>query len=565
MVKKSSPQHQKPTSQQSAAWLKTLYEITRDVNSSLALKQCLRTITRKAVQLLKVERASLMLLDLVKKELTIEYATGLSKRIVRQVRIKVGQGVSGWVAKTGRPLLIQDIRKDRRFQKLAGGRYHTDSLLSVPLKAKGKVIGVLNVNNKKGKKVFTRQDLQLLSALANEAAIAIDNSRLYEQLLLANERLKGLDRLKSEFVASVSHELRTPLATMQYFASILLGNLGGNLTEPQREYLKLIEGNVDRLTRLIDNLLDLSRIESGRLELKQERTDLKGLILKSIDSVRQKADEKRLSIQTDLPKEPLFLYVDKDRLTEVLINLLDNALKFSPEGKRIFVTVRLNHKKVSVSVRDEGVGIPKEEQARIFERFQQGSLQPLSREKGIGLGLAIAKEILTLHHGEIGVESKLEEGATFTFALPVYDEEEFFLVRLEEELKKARKTEATLSLLIVEIRGFAGLRQRLGEEKGRGLLERVEACVHRTVRRPSDVVTSYKRGEVIAVLAGTDRRGIGALTRRLKQALQEERTTWELPELLIGFGNSTYPEDGTTPEELLEKAKRSIEKGVHVG
>ena len=565
MVKKSSLKRRKASSQQSAAWLRTLYEITREVNSSLTLTHCLRTITEKAVQLLKVERSSLMLLDPVRKELTIEYATGLPKRIIRETRIKVGQGISGWVAKSGRALLIQDIRKDKRFQKLVGGRYHTNSLLSVPLKSKGKLVGVLNVNNKKGKKIFTREDLQLLSALANEAAIAIDNSRLYEQLLSANERLKGLDRLKSDFVASASHELRTPLATMHYFTSILLGNLGGNLTAPQREYLKLIEGNVDRLTRLIDNLLDLSRIEAGRLELKRERTDLNELILKSIESVRKKADEKRVSIQTALPADPFFLYIDQDRLTEVLINLLDNALKFSPEGKGIFVSVNQNHKKAAVSVRDQGAGIPREEQGRIFERFQQGSQRPLSRERGLGLGLAIAKEILTLHQGEIHVESSPGEGATFTFTLPVYDEEEFFLVRLGEELQKARKTEAVFSLLIVEIREFGKLQRKLGEEKGKELLRHVEACVHQTVLRPSDLVTRYIKGEVIAVLAGTDHRGIGALNRRLKEALHQDKKSWPFGELSIGLGSATYPEDGTTPEDLLEKAQKAIEKGIVVG
>jgi len=428
------------------------------------------------------------------------------------------------------------------------------------------LVGVLNVNNKKGKKVFTREDLQLLSALANEAAIAIDNARLYEELRQANERLKGLDRLKSDFVASASHELRTPLATMQYFTSILLGKTGGNLTESQREYLELIEGNVDRLGRLIDNLLNLSRMESGRLSTKRHRTDLKETILKSITSIQKKADEKRLSIKTTLPKQPLFLYLDEDQITEVLINLLDNAIKFSPEGKTISVSVAPSPKRVAVQVRDQGVGIPEGDQARIFEFFQQGSQTgDSSKEKGLGLGLAIVREIVRRHYGKIHLESKPGEGATFIFELPIYEEEEFFMIRLREGLEKARKTEEALSLLMVEIRAFAALQARLGEERGRELLSQVEACVSRTVRRPSDLVTSYKRGEIIAVLAGTGREGIQALNRRLKEALEQERGGWDVEELTIRFGIATYPEDGTVPEELLEKAQLAVKKGVHVG
>jgi len=540
-------------------WLNTLYEIVRDVNSTLGLKETLKTIVEKAKGLLKVERASLMLLDKKGKTLTIHYATGLSPSILRNTRIKVGQGVSGWVAQKGKPLLIQDISKDKRFQKKEGARYSTDSLLSVPLKVKGKTIGVLNVNNKRGRKVFTRDDLELLTALSDEAAIAIHNATLYDELVRANERLKELDKLKSDFVAKVSHELRTPLATTRYFITAVRGQAKDAGETRQKEYLGLIEDNLDRLTRLIDNLLDFSKMEVGRFELKKERADLLSIARKAIEALRKKGEEKEIALELLSPEKLPPTYLDQDRLTQVVTNLVDNAIKYTPRGGSVSVEAKRGDGNLLLSVRDTGIGIRVADQKKLFEKFRQLNPNP-HQEKGVGLGLAIVKEIVELHKGKIWVKSQEGRGSTFTISLPVLSDEEFFMERLSEEIQRARESGDFLSLVILGLANLDPLRENIGEEGMEALLNEIARLVKETVRRPSDIVASYKQGKVIAILAGADKGGALALAERVKKTILSQSFSIKgssiSPKLQFGIG--TFPEDGGSQEELVKAAEKNL-------
>ncbi|MBI4435982.1 MAG: GAF domain-containing protein [Candidatus Omnitrophica bacterium] len=540
-------------------WLNTLYEIVRDVNSTLGLKSTLKTIVEKAKTLLKVERASLMLLDKKGKTLTIHFAEGLSPLILRNTRIRIGEGVSGWVAQKGKPLLIQDISKDRRFKKKEGARYSTDSLLSVPLKVKGKTIGVLNVNNKRGRKIFTHDDLELLTALADEAAIAIHNATLYDELVQVNERLKELDKLKSDFVAKVSHELRTPLATTRYFITAVRGETQNTGATRQKEYLGLIEDNLDRLTRLIDNLLDFSKMEVGRFELKKERVDLLSIARSAIETLRRKGEEKEIALVLLSPGKVPPTYLDQDRMTQVVTNLVDNAIKYTPSKGSVSVEIKRGNGNILLTVRDTGVGIRSSDQERLFEKFRQ--LGPsIPHEKGVGLGLAIVKEIVILHKGKIWVKSQEGKGSTFTISLPVLSDEEFFMERLSQEIQKARENGDFLSLVILGIANFEHLKENIGEEGMESLLDEIARLVKETVRRPSDIVASYKQGKVIAILAGADKAGALALAERVKKTILSQpfpiKGSPVSPELQFGIG--TFPEDGGSQEELVKQAEKSL-------
>ena len=206
-------------------FLTSIYNVSRGINSAIGLENCLKMVLDAAVGLLNVDMASVMLVDKSRNELSIRYAKGLNEKIIKEARSVLGSNnpneVAAWVVQNGEPLLIEDIETDGRFLKRNGKKYSTNSLLSVPLKVRGEVIGVLNVNNKKDKKVFTRDNLGILTTLANEVAIAVYNNKLQDELVSANERLRELDQLKSDFVANVSHELNTPLATSKYLLSVL--------------------------------------------------------------------------------------------------------------------------------------------------------------------------------------------------------------------------------------------------------------------------------------------------------------------------------------------------------
>ena len=248
--------------------LSIMFEVAQEVNSTLNLEEVLGLILERAGDILEVGIVSLMLIEKETEEMVIKVARGLAERIVKTTRVKMGENVSGWVAERGEPLLVPNIDEDPRFIKRDGEKYYNRSLLSVPLKAEGKVIGVINVNNKADKGVFNQDDLDLLIALSNQAAIAIENSRLHERvrrkaeaLEAANQELRRVSEEKREFVSQVSHDLRTPLTSIKGFTSILLTGSLGELTREQKEKLEKIGKHSDWLTTLIKNLVEHSRGE----------------------------------------------------------------------------------------------------------------------------------------------------------------------------------------------------------------------------------------------------------------------------------------------------------------
>jgi len=247
-----------------------------------------------------------------------------------------------------------------------------------------------------------------------------DMIRMNKELVLANERLKELDRLKSDFVSMVSHELRTPLAAMRTSAQVL--EVADTDTETKREMLDIILRNIDRQTNLVNDLLDLSRIESGRMELKFELVSLNALIADSIESVKQAASEKGITLNVELPEDLASVKGDREKLTQVVINLLNNAIKFTPRSGEITIKARELNGQVEVRVSDTGIGIRAEDLDKVFDKFYQVD-STLTREAGgTGLGLAICKGIIEAHNGHIRVESEFGKGSTFFFTLEKWGE-----------------------------------------------------------------------------------------------------------------------------------------------
>ncbi len=242
-----------------------------------------------------------------------------------------------------------------------------------------------------------------------------DMIRMNKDLVLANERLKELDKLKSDFVSMVSHELRTPLAAMRTSTQVL--EVADTDTETKREMLDIILRNIDRQTNLVNDLLDLSRIESGRMELKFERVALDSVIADSIESVKQAASEEGIKLNVELPEGLSSIKGDREKLTQVVINLLNNAIKFTPRSGEIIIKARELNGQVEVKVSDTGIGIPPEDLDMVFDKFYQVD-STLTREAGgTGLGLAICKGIIEAHIGRIWAESELGKGSTFVFTL----------------------------------------------------------------------------------------------------------------------------------------------------
>ncbi|MCM2357722.1 MAG: ATP-binding protein [Geobacteraceae bacterium] len=351
-----------------------------------------------------------------------------------------------------RPVVVGDTReidKTQLFAKLVKD-LPVSAFIHAPMTYEGRVIGVLTAYATRGPMHFTDEFVELFAALANQLAMAAVNAQLYAEvqayshameekvarrtaeLEKANARLLELDRLKSDFLSTVSHELRTPLTSIRSFSEILL-RYDVEDVEKRRKFVGVIHNEAERLTRMINDLLDLSRIEAGRLELYPEAMELEPVFSKALGAVHPLFAEKGIKAESRVEADLAPVYADADRLHQVLTNLLSNAVKFSPEGGAIRLSGRKQEGFALISVADQGPGIPADRLEQVFDRFHQVRDPQKSHPLGSGLGLSISREIVEKLGGKIWVESELGAGAVFYFTIPLAGRPRSEKVRLKAE------------------------------------------------------------------------------------------------------------------------------------
>jgi signal transduction histidine kinase/sensor domain CHASE-containing protein/ActR/RegA family two-component response regulator len=382
------------------------------------LDEALQEIALSAFDTLNAVNAMVLLCPPGSSAIEVRAHVGVSPETLQTRHFARGQGIIGWVAEHGEPALVADVTQDPRYY-LSDSR--TRSELCVPLMLDERMIGVINVESDQlgG---FSTSDLQLLQTLAHNLSIIIEKLRLLEELRAANERLTELDRLKNRFMANMNHELRTPLNAVLGFSELLIDGVPGPLNDDQRTYVQHIYTSGQHLLALINDVLDLSKLQAGRVELELQQVHLADIAAEAHTFILPAVQRKHQAVIIDLPAELPVLYVDVLRVRQVLINLLNNAGKFTPEAGTITVqATRVNDDWLQASVSDTGPGIPAERQGNIFEEFSQID-QKGHRELGTGLGLAIARRLIELHGGQIWIESTglPGEGTTFHFTLPCY-------------------------------------------------------------------------------------------------------------------------------------------------
>jgi len=287
----------------------------------------------------------------------------------------------------------------------------------------------------------------VLKSFTGAVGISVENAQLFEEvqatseeLHQANEKLKELDKLKDEFVSVASHELRTPMTAIKSYLWMALAGRGGELTEKQKYYVDRAYVSADRLIRLVNNMLNVSRIESGRIGIELEKLDLGRLARDVVEEVTPRANELGIGVTCHEQKDLPAVLADPDKIKEVLINLIGNSLKFTPKDGSIEINFNIKDDMVETSVKDTGKGIAKEDMPKIFKKFGliEGSYASSQQDQGTGLGLYISWNIILLHHGTIKAESEgLGKGATFTFSLPIFKEEDLAKIKKKEEGKEA--------------------------------------------------------------------------------------------------------------------------------
>jgi signal transduction histidine kinase len=292
------------------------------------------------------------------------------------------------------------------------------SLLAVPLVSEDEVVGALVVNRRMPG-AFSSRTVELLSTFATQSALAIQNARLFREIENKGRELEVANQHKDEFLASMSHELRTPLNAIIGFSEVMLERMFGDLNAKQDEYLNDILSSGRHLLSLINDILDLAKIEAGRMELDPTDFDLPQAVDNALILVRERAMRRGIVLERWIDPRLGQVKGDERKIKQVLLNLLSNAVKFTPEGGRIDVRAVLTDGVAEVSVADSGVGIAPEDHEAVFEEFRQVGTDYARKHEGTGLGLALARKFVELHGGAIWVKSEVGQGSTFTFTIPV--------------------------------------------------------------------------------------------------------------------------------------------------
>jgi signal transduction histidine kinase len=407
--------------------LTALGEVSRALSSTLDLETVLQAIVLRANELAGTAGCTIWEYDEAGEEFRLrasnypDEADAVALQGVDRVTIiRKGVGVTTQVMERRQPVQVDDIAVEGAEEnpirrRLIDAGHH--ALLGVPLLSEDEVIGVLAVTRRTSGE-FEPEIVRLLSTFATQSALAIQNARLFLEIETKSRQLEAASQHKSEFLANMSHELRTPLNAIIGFSEVLVDGMFGEVNEKQVEYLNDILESGRHLLSLINDILDLSKIEAGRMELDVDTFDLREAIDNGLTLVRERASRRGVRLDQALDLRVSTVQADERKVKQVLLNLLSNALKFTPEGGQVTVRARLIETMAEISVSDTGVGIALEDQEAVFEEFRQVGAAS-KRVEGTGLGLALCRRFVELHGGRIWVTSQVGAGSTFTFTIPV--------------------------------------------------------------------------------------------------------------------------------------------------
>ncbi|MDP3791425.1 MAG: ATP-binding protein [Candidatus Omnitrophota bacterium] len=370
----------------------------------------------------------------------------------------------------------------------------------------------------------------------------------------SNKELKQLDQLKSDFVSTVSHELRTPLSIIKEGVSLVLDRVPGEVNEKQVKILDISKFNIDRLARIIDSLLDISKIEAGKVELKRNLVNISDIVREVASSFELKIKDKGLEFKLDVDKDIGSVYADPDRIAQVLINLINNAIKFTSSGY-IEVACKDKDDVITCSIKDTGPGISKSDIPKLFDKFQQFGRLAGAGEKGTGLGLSIAKGIIDMHSGAISVESEPGMGSRFIFTLHKYTEESLFDEYAEKAIKAAAKNRSKVSIALVCVTSKGESSDASWKKGFHNAINDCARLIKNTLRRQGDELVSNE-GDMMVVLADCNKEHSILVRQRLEQILDKCLGEKKVRDKLdIKYGCATFPDDGKVGRDLIAKAR----------
>jgi len=497
----------------------------------------------------------------------------LSKALTRlaEFHVDVAQNAEEALQKLEREkfdLVLTDLKMPGKdgLQLLSEISKSNPDVLTVMMTGHGTIDSALEAM-KKGASDYLMKPLNLEEIIVRLQKVIEERQRFVRlkdfatQLEKANLELRRLDAMKSEFVSVASHELRTPLAAIKNAVQLVLSGKTGEISETQAKFLSMAERNINRLTNILNDLLSLSRIESGKMEMNFKELDLREVIEFVTHSLKLQANSKSITLHSEIPEEIPKVYGDREKVEQILTNLIGNAIKFTPDGGEILITAKpfqdegkRYRKMVSISVKDNGIGIPKEHLNKIFDKFHQveGSLHRSTG--GTGLGLAITKGLVEAHQGRIWVESELGKGSTFTFTLPLSEgerREPSFRYILDSEFRRAQEGFSHLTLFLIEV-------SEQGDRIEDGVLDELEGVVRKCLCRMSDILLKHKKEKILTALCQTDLRGAQVIQERIEEEVRKYLSKGLTRPILIRIGRATYPDEALSKRELFGKAKENL-------
>ncbi len=460
---------------------------------------------------------------------------------------------------------IEDI-KVTKYSKDKFGEYDLNVFnydnLFAPINIKNKFYGIVEVFRETD---FTQDDTKCFNTLIKQVSLPLESAILYEEIKDTNIKLEKLERLKSEFISIVSHELKTPLTSVNSALDIILKGAAGEINETEEKFLKLAKRNVTRLSAIIYDLLDLSKIEAGKMEFRFEKNNINLPVELVKNTLENWAKEQKVSINLKLDNTLENVYIDTQRMEQVITNLISNAIKFTNENGTIDVSTckisaediknnpffetgieNLKNEYVQIAVKDNGIGIAKENWNKVFEQFKQIE-NPLSRKVGgSGLGLPIAKRLIDAHKGFIWLNSELNKGSTFYIAIPILNEEEIFTMALEQEIQKTRQEHINIGLI--------SLRENALE--GKSLIDKIlsEDIIRKTaVFKDYSCIKDGKRC-YYSYTVDIDSFVFDFEVRKLETYITANRENYEACE--IEYSAVLYPQDFTDNTEIPDKINK---------
>jgi signal transduction histidine kinase/HAMP domain-containing protein len=406
--------------------LRALGEVSQAVNSTLDLETVLSTIVAKAVPLSGTDAGAIYVYSKRRGVLRLRATYGMSEEFiaaVKNVESRFRETPLGEAIEKRAPVQIADLRATTPYpvhESILEAGFK--ALLIVPLLGPESVVGALVVRRREPGR-FADSTVDLLKTFAAQSVLAIQNARLFSEIEEKGRQLEIASRHKSQFLANMSHELRTPLNAILGYTELILDSIYGEPTEKMRGVLNRVESNGRHLLGLINDVLDLSKIEAGQLSLALADYSLSDVVQSVFTAVEPLANEKRLALKVELPQGLPVGHGDERRIAQVLLNLVGTAIKFTDEGE-VAIEASASNGSFEVAVRDTGPGVSEADQEKIFEEFQQADNSSTRKKGGTGLGLAISKRIIEMHGGRLSVRSALGQGSVFSFALPVVAKEE---------------------------------------------------------------------------------------------------------------------------------------------